>query len=309
MILIVTHKGDFTADFVIEKLNNKKIKYFRLNCEEINLTNYEFELFTEPKLSIEATEKYKSVWYRRTMLPNFTESLPQAEKNFIIQSYRSLLENFFSLINAKWLSPPECIDKAENKLSQLQIAKRLGFEVPLTLVTNKKESLTSFFYYCKSNIIIKPIYTGRIESENEMKLLFANKLKKEHLENISQFDLTPCIFQEFIEKEIDIRVTVVGNKIFSAYVDSQSETETSVDWRRKKRKFEKYNLPVQIEDKCLALTRELGLSFGAIDIVKSKQGAYFFLEINPNGQWAWIEIDTGLPISEEIINFLDNENA
>ena len=305
MILIVTHKGDFTADFVIDKLNKKQFKYFRLNCEEINLTNYEYSLFDEQKLCLGSPDQYRSVWFRRTMLPGLTDGLSQAERNFIHQSYRSLLDNSFSLINAKWLSHPERIDKAENKLFQLKIAKEIGFEVPRTLVTNNKESLTNFFNLCGSNVIIKPIYAGRIESESEMQLLFANKLKKEHLEKISQFDLTPCIFQEFIEKEIDIRVTVVGNKVFSASVDSQSDIETSVDWRRKKNKFEQYTLPASIEAKCLELTQRLGLSFGAIDLVKSNKGSYYFLEINPNGQWAWIEIDTGLPISEEIINFLN----
>jgi glutathione synthase/RimK-type ligase-like ATP-grasp enzyme len=305
MILVITHKTDFTADFVIEKFNEKKIKYFRFNCEEINLTNYTYSLFDEQELHIGPHSQYSAVWFRRTMLPAPSPELSQAQNSFILQSYRCMLDNFFSLLNAKWLSHPEKITKAENKLFQLKMAREIGFQIPLTIVTNKKELVQPFFDSCSGNVIIKPIYTGRIESKNEMQLLFANKLKKEHIEKIEEFDLTPCIFQEFIEKELDIRVTVVGNSVFAASVDSQLDIETSVDWRRKKIKFALYKLPTVIEKKCIELTKKLGLSFGAIDIVKSVNGGYFFLEINPNGQWAWIEIDTGLCISEAIINFLN----
>lgn len=305
MILIITHKADFTADFVIDKLNTRGIKYYRFNCENLNSTNYNFSLTDEVEFSLGQKNNYRSVWFRRTMLPDLPGELKQADRFFILQSYRSLLDNSFNLIDAKWLSSPENIYKSENKLYQLKTAKELGFNVPKTLVTNDRNALIAFFMNCNKNVIIKPICVGRIEAETESQLLFANKLREEHLENISQFDLTPCIFQEFIEKELDIRLTIVGEKIFSASVNSQTDSETKVDWRRKKIKFEKFALPKNVEAQCLALTKKLGLSFGAIDIVKSKQGDYFFLEINPNGQWAWIEIDTGLPISDEIISFLN----
>lgn len=305
MILIVTHKADFTADFVIEKLNARGIKYYRLNCEDLNMTDYNFLLNGEARFSLGKGYNYSSVWFRRTMLPNLPEGLKQAEKNFILESYRNLLDNSFTLIDAKWLSYPENIYKSENKLFQLKLAKELGFNVPKTLVTNDPQAVTAFFIDCNENVIIKPIHSGRIESGLETQLLFANKLKKEHLLDLSQFDLTPCIFQEFIEKEMDIRITIVGDKVFSAFVDSQADPETKIDWRRKKTRFKKFKLPESLETQCIELTKRLGLSFGAIDIVKSIQGDYFFLEINPNGQWAWIEIDTGLPISDEIIGFLN----
>ena len=82
--------------------------------------------------------------------------------------------------------------------------------------------------------------------------------------------------------------------------------ETKIDWRKKKIPFQPYLLPNEISEKCLALTQKLNLSFGAIDIIRNKNGEYIFLEINPNGQWAWLETEAGLKISDEIINFLVN---
>ena len=119
----------------------------------------------------------------------------------------------------------------------------------------------------------------------------------------------PSIVQRNIKKEYEIRVTVVNEAVFAAKVDSQSNADTKYDWRRKKLKFECYDLPESISSKCISLVKRLNLKFGAIDLIKDKSGQYIFLEINPNGQWAWIEMDTGLLISDAIIKELERNNA
>ncbi|MNE53265.1 Ribosomal protein S6--L-glutamate ligase [compost metagenome] len=116
--------------------------------------------------------------------------------------------------------------------------------------------------------------------------------------------MTPCIYQELIEKEFEVRVTVVGEKVFSASIDSQSDNDTKIDWRKKKLVFTKVELPFEIEYLCIEIVKKLNLLFGAIDLIKDKNGNYIFLEINPNGQWAWIETQTGIEISDAIINEL-----
>jgi len=116
--------------------------------------------------------------------------------------------------------------------------------------------------------------------------------------------LTPSIFQEYIEKDYELRITVVGERVFSAKVESQHNEKTKIDWRKEKLKFTEYKLPDAISKKCVLLLKTLDLNFGAIDLIKTKSGEYIFLEINPNGQWAWIEFDTKLEISEAIISFL-----
>lgn len=101
-----------------------------------------------------------------------------------------------------------------------------------------------------------------------------------------------------------MRITVVSNKVFSAKVDSQKLDKTKTDWRKEKIPFEKYLLPNDIEKKCVELLQKLNLSFGAIDMIRNSNGKYVFLEINPNGQWAWLDMETDLNISDEIINYL-----
>ncbi|HXU28068.1 MAG TPA: hypothetical protein VN698_12630 [Bacteroidia bacterium] len=307
MILIITHKSDYTADYLINKLNENSISYYRLNCEDIPKTNYSLTYSKKFNLELKGITNFHSVWFRRTKLPDLDDIKDLQERAYIINEFDALLTNFYYTIKAdKWLSFPENIYKAENKVYQLKIASTIGFKIPDTLVTNNIIELQAFCKRCNYDVIIKPLSHGRIAYEEETKLIYTNKLKKEHIENLNSFSLTPSIFQKNIEKEYEIRVTMVGNKVFSAKVNSQENEETKIDWRRKKLTFSSYILPHNIEVLCIDLLKKLDISFGAIDLIKSIDGEYYFLEINPNGQWAWIEIDTKAKISDAIIDYLLN---
>jgi glutathione synthase/RimK-type ligase-like ATP-grasp enzyme len=303
VILIITHKEDFTADFVIDKLNSRDIPYFRLNCEDITKYNYTFNSGENFNFQIDNISFY-SLWFRRTKLPNI-EMENSEEKLFILDDYNTLLENILSTINvSKWLSKPFSVYQAENKIYQLKVAQNIGFKIPNTLVTSDHSCLRRFIDIHRGSVIIKPIRQGRIRKNNEIKTIFTNQIDSETIQNLEEYALTPCIFQESIEKDLEIRITVVDNSVFSASVESQITEETKTDWRKRKLSFERYSLPHEISAKCIELTKRLNLSFGAIDMIKKPDGEYIFLEINPNGQWAWIEMETGLEISDKIIRFL-----
>lgn len=137
---------------------------------------------------------------------------------------------------------------------------------------------------------------------------FTNVVPQNLIDQLEDFDLTPCIFQRNIPKKYEIRVTVIGEKVFAAAVYSQSDEEAKIDWRRKRLVFKEVQLPAEIENLCVQILKELNLGFGAIDLIKTPEGEYVFLEINPNGQWVWIENQTGQRISEAIIEYLTNEN-
>ena len=304
MILIITHKEDFTADFLIEKLNKRHIEYFRLNCEDINDYICSFTNVSDFDFSINGITNFSSVWFRRTKLPEIGD-IDDGEKMFLLADYESLFDNLFNLIRSnRWLSHPNYIYKAENKLFQLQVAKRIGFNIPNTIVTNRHKLLKQFISENNQNVIIKPIRQGRVQRANGIRTIFTNQMSKEVIERLEQYDLTPCIVQENIAKEYELRVTIVADKVFAARVNSQESRNTQTDWRKEKSPFNSYELPLEIQNKCIDLIRELNISFGAIDLIRDRHGEYIFLEVNPNGQWAWIEMETGLKISEEIIHYL-----
>jgi len=301
MILIITHKEDYTSDFLINKLNAKKIKYVRWNCEDIINCNYQVD--NNINFTFEGSNNFKAVWFRRTKLPNI-ENISYSEKIYLLNEYDNLLKNLFCTINAKWVSNPFSIYQAENKLYQLKIANSLGFKIPNTLVTNSKKELLEFYKNNSKSLIIKPLSQSKIISNNEIEYIFTNILKDEHILEIEKYDLTPCIYQEKIEKTIELRVTVVGEEIFIAGINSQVSEITKTDWRKGKLDFYIEELPKELKKKCISLVKSLNLKFGAIDLIKDKNGDYIFLEINPNGQWAWIENETGMKISDAIINEL-----
>lgn len=304
MILIISYKEDYTTDYVVNILNERKILYHRLNTDDIGTKHQiSFKSDLDNRVTIDDYENFESVWYRRTKAPEIS-FLNVNEKLFFINDFKSFLNNLWASIDAKkWISHPEDINKAENKLYQLKLAQSIGFEIPKTIVSSDKNEIKNFYEKNHNGVIIKPLFCGRFNEEGDSKLIFTNRVKEEHIHQIENFVSFPIIFQEEIIKKYELRVTVVNNMVFSAKVDSQSNDNTKTDWRKERIKFIEYNLPDEIQEKCKVLVNKLNLKFGAIDIIKT-ESSYIFLEINPNGQWVWIENDTGLKISDEIIEYL-----
>lgn len=305
MILIITHKQDYTVDFVVNKLNKKGIAYKRLNCEDLLKTKYNFDSEKDFSFYFESDNNYHSIWFRRTKLPKL-DGLKQEEMNYMLVEYDSLLKNIFATVDGKWLSKPIHVYNAENKILQLRKAQLIGFEIPQTIITNDKKEITDFYIKNKKDIIIKPLAQTRVNYKDNAAFIFTNKVNDSLINSIDNFDITPCIFQQNIKKEYEIRVTVIDKKVFASAVYSQSNENTKIDWRKESLDFKTIEIPKDISDKCISLLKALNLKFGAIDLIKTLDNKYVFLEINPNGQWAWIEMQTGQKMSDEIIKFLEN---
>ncbi len=303
MILIITHRTDYTTDFLINKLNQRNIPYQRLNCENLISQDYAFEINYTFNFHFKGIKTFTSGWFRRTKLPQI-QGVSEEERLYLLGEYDALVQNIVSSIDCQWLSEPRHIYFAENKTVQLKKAKGLGFNIPPTLITNKRDLVKTFYDQHDGNIVIKPISKTRIDYQDQPGFIFTNVVGKDVIKDLDSFDMNPCILQKNIQKEYEIRVTVVKDKVFAAAVDSQEDEATKVDWRRKKLDFRETRLPKTIEKKCVQLVKECKLGFGAIDMIKTMENEYFFLELNPNGQWAWIELQTGQKISEAIINGL-----
>ena len=304
MILIVTHKKDLTADYIVSRFNNLGVRYLRLNTEEIGTRHtISVDYSNQNQITlIDGISFFNSVWFRRTAVPNY-EFHDSYQKDYYIKDFKHFLDFFWQGVRTdRWLNHPDLCYRAENKLLQLTTAQRVDLSIPETIIVSNKSRLQEFYKRHNEKVILKPICDGRYLDVKGQELIFTNQLKKEHL---TQDDSTifPIIFQEDIKKEYELRITVVDGKVFSAKVDSQSSEKTKTDWRRGQLKFQPYLLPLDIQKKSIKLMNLLGLKFGAIDLVKTRND-YVFLEINPIGQWVWIEYHTGLKISDRIIKYL-----
>src|SRR5690606_27287687 len=150
-------------------------------------------------------------------------------------------------------------------------------------------------------VALKPLYTSCIVSQNnELLLIYTRKLTVSEIENqAGSIRICPVFVQQYIPKAFELRVTIVGSQIFSCAIHSQSRVESAEDWRRldaSEIKHQVFRLPQEIEVKVRRLMKSLGLVYGAIDMIVTPAGDFYFLEINPNGHWHWIEHFTGLKI-------------
>lgn len=316
-VLIISNKADITCDFIVKKLIERNIDFYRFNTEELTYTvslsldfqNDEFFLVDNKIKKIIDLKSITAVYYRRPEIPNYTDkNLNTGETEFIRNEILYTLEGLYKLLkNAYWVSPLYSIREAENKIYQLKLAKELGFTIPDSIITNKPNVADEFYNRHSKECIIKPIKSGLIEDKINPKVVFTSKLDNP---NFSCVENCPTFLQYHIRKKADIRVTVVGNVAFAALIDSQNFKDSKIDWRRGciPLSHTKINLPTHIEEKCIQLLKTLNLKFGAIDFILDKDNEYVFLEINPNGQWGWIEKQLDYDISGEIVTLLKNEN-
>jgi len=316
-ILIITNRDDHTADYVVLELNKRKIPIFRLNTEDI---------FSKFKASIEINKdalyisldnnseiidmnSLKSVWYRRPVAsPSPNSITDKGIKKFIQRERAEFLDFIYEGINAIWMSSPNSIRFAENKLVQLKKAKELGFRIPKTIITNDSKNSNSFFRENNNICVIKPIYNGHLTINNKQKLIYTREIEGKDL---FSHDLTscPCMFQERINVKRELRVTVIDNFCCAVEIKPSLSEHSSIDWRRWQKdgiKISLFTLPKQISKKCLTLVKNFDLKFSSMDLVIDMNNNYYFLDLNPNGQWAWIDPSVDNVLVNKLCDFLIN---
>jgi glutathione synthase/RimK-type ligase-like ATP-grasp enzyme len=318
-VLLITSKGDVTTDFIVRELRSKGATFYRLNTEEIGTTvHVSFSINTSEYILVDTVQNIsidlltvKSIYFRRPELKaDFLEVTPE-EARFLRSEILSTIEGLFRILrNAFWLNTVEDIRMAESKIYQLIVAKEIGFQTPATIVTNIPESASLFYDSNEQSAVIKPIRSGLITAKKDEAVIFTSKVNLD-ANNAERVKQCPVLLQKFIDKQFDVRITVVGQNIFAAQIYSQTSEESTIDWRKstKPLPYSVIKLPDGIEKLCLQLLKRLNLNFGAIDMVVDQTGNYYFLEINPNGQWAWIERQLNFPIAKTITELLIEKAA
>ncbi len=140
------------------------------------------------------------------------------------------------------------------------------------------------------------------------KALYTGIVTEKELKELDLIRVSPGIFQKYVTKSYEVRATVVGSRIFSGKIDSQASTETKIDWRHKPFDMEEEPiiLPPDVEVKVCALMQAFGLVYGAFDFIVTPDGRHVFLEVNPAGQYLWVEAKTKLPITAALADALSN---
>lgn len=316
-ILIITNKSDLTSDLVVNELFNFGRKFYRFNTEDL-ISNVKFTNSIEANRSWLEDEildlkiplhEIRAVYYRRPELPNISSlNLSKEENTFVLNEYLFCLEGIYrSLSNAYWFNDVYSIRHSENKMFQLRLAKEIGLVIPKTLITNDYNEALKFYKSCNEFCIVKPLKSGQL-GKNSNKVIFTSSLKEFPVSKDS-INSAPLLLQEQIDKKFDIRTVIVGASHFSAKIHSQENMASRIDWRASKSipKHSRYSLSKEIFQEVQKLMQRLDLRYCAVDFVIDFKDNIYFLEINPNGQWAWIENQLGYPIAKSITKKLISE--
>jgi len=317
MLLIITNRHDLASDYLIHRLREINISFARFNTDqypetvlidiEFNQSGFDYTLTLGDQRI--ASSAVTSVYFRQPIAPTFREDATEVERLF---AETELLETMRSLWRAipeeLWLNHPKKLWIAANKVEQLLAAQKIGFNIPETLITSSQERIRDFFTKKNGKVVAKAVKHGFMRSGDKVLLAGTQILPDDFLNQLECFAQVPMTFQEKLEIDVDIRVVVVGDSVFPASIAAKQNPEIT-DWRISdivgdEIVYDRINLPEEIRQKCLDITRYFHLNYSSIDLVKDQQGNFIFLELNPNGQWGWIEQNLDYPIRNTIIDKL-----
>lgn len=307
--LVISSSIDYSTDLVCFELHEQKRQYLRLNRDMFGEYEIIFSL-QDRKMTIKMdgslytvrSEKLKGVFFRA---PVFLRS--HKRYNIDEQLYRSqwssFIRNLVIFENAKWINHPVKTYCAENKLYQLQCAQSVGLPTPETFVGN---ALPQGIIPTKK-YVVKSLDTALFYDGSQEYFTYTSVVEGSELIGSNIVD-APIILQEFLQNKLDIRVTVIGNKLYPVGITKNGE-KIYGDWRKSSKETLQYHaetLPNDISTKIIMLMTKLGLSFGGVDLALSN-GKYFFIEVNPTGEWGWLSPYISVPIEKAIVAELVRE--
>jgi glutathione synthase/RimK-type ligase-like ATP-grasp enzyme len=209
-----------------------------------------------------------------------------------------------------WVNHPSRVADAEYKPLQYTIAAACGLAVPRTVLTNVPEDAEQHSVHLGSSAVYKTLASATVVDGQQVKLIYTTPVTAVGMAD-SRVRLTAHQFQQRVPKVRDVRATVVGKRVYAAniLVDREAAGVAAgeaagglLDWRTDydALRYEPARLPDEVESALLRMTDRLALSFAAADFLVTADGQHVFIDLNPNGQWGWIQEATGLPIAAAI---------
>ena len=313
-VLLLTHSGDFyTVDLVSQALERRGARAIRFNTDlfpsSIKLSAQAGDerashIYTDESEQISAAEVH-AVWARKLWSPRMADDLDERYRSMCVRESAAALEGFLdALHDARWVNNLQRQSSAENKQRQLRLAACAGLRVPRTLVTNDAAEARRFFSETEGQTVTKllrPLTTSM--DATGQPFVYTNRLFEEDLAGAESLRHSPMVFQELVPKACELRVAWVAGEAFVGALNASGTSRGQIDWRLAapgECRWQEAQLPTEVLNGLEALMSELGLVFGAIDLIVTPSGEHVFLEVNPSGEWGMLERDLGLPISEAI---------
>jgi glutathione synthase/RimK-type ligase-like ATP-grasp enzyme len=200
-----------------------------------------------------------------------------------------------------WVNDPWRALASGDKVWQLIVARERGFAIPETLLTNDPRAFAAFVRRVRAAAVKSP--SGSHGLPESRRILTQRVTSAKGSEGVR---LAPVLAQEYVEKATELRVTVVGARVFAMEIDSQASPKTRIDWRRYDARVahSRAELPAAVRRRCVQVMRDCGLDYTGIDLIRTPKDEYVFLEANSEPAWVWAEEETGHPITRALAALL-----
>ena len=317
-----------TTETVIDWLRSWKIPFIRINAEDMKVGSLSIRMNNQGatvscqagKLTLDP-DRIKVVWLRRWRYHNERESeLLLAEMAYadwqknattltvhLRQELRTVSEFIFDcLSSARWLTDPNT--STVNKLAVLKSAAECGIDIPDSIVSTDRSSLSGFAAK-HERVITKSIGNALVcDFDGRSFATYTSLIQREALDRSGRERVFPTLIQEYLEKEYEIRAVYLDGRFYTMAIFSQSDEQTSVDFRRylftRPNRTVPYELPDALSSKLSTLMQKLGLETGSLDLVKTVDGRFVFLEVNPVGQFGMVSYPCNYFLEREVASAL-----
>ncbi|MTV47891.1 RimK-like protein [Heliobacillus mobilis] len=292
-ILIVSNRYDFASDYITTALLEKEVSFLRINKEDLPFVNVSMDpvrnsIIVENKNDVYevSSNNLKSIYFRGPTFLREKGITLSADEQLSRSQWQAFIRALMIFNESKWVNNPKATYYAETKPVQLSLANQIGFSVPKTIISNSSK-LIEKLEVTTDNYVVKSLDAVLLDLGERQAFVYTNIIHKEELLD-AELSSAPVIIQELLEPKVDLRVTIVENEVFAVEI-LEEQKGIRGDWRLRKNqvKYIPVTLPPEVEQKCINLVNRLGLVFGAIDLVRVNN-CYYFIEINPTGEWAWL---------------------
>jgi glutathione synthase/RimK-type ligase-like ATP-grasp enzyme len=308
VILVVSHPGDDHARGVLEVLDGLEHQVVVVDTGQFPVRAALTQRFgTGPpgfELHVDGRTidlgRCRAGWWRRPLPFALDPDIDAEVASFTYGECHEAVAGLWAALDLAWVNPPELDERAHHKPYQLAVATEVGLPVPTTVITNDPEAARRFVDAHGAHHTVYKTFVATEEHWRETRVL-----RDGELELLDRVRLAPVIFQELVPAVADVRVTVVGERMFATAI-SPAPGGYQVDYRMDLAgaDFRPTELPGETEKGVRALMQRLGLLYGAVDLRRTPEGGHVFLEVNPAGEWRFVEERTGQPITEAVAHLL-----
>lgn len=312
-VLLLTARLDLHADLLVEELDGRGVDVVRVDTGDFPgslRVAASFDgggsggrwrgLLATGRRSLDL-DAVSGAYYRRPAPFRLAEGLPEEERRWAALEARVGLGGLLATLPC-WLNHPSRIGAAEYKPVQLAAAATAGLRTPRTLITNDPAAAVAFAREV-GEVVYKP-FSSVTELDGARAFVYTTPVGVQQLadEGIRH---TAHLFQQWVDKAYEVRLTVVDDRRLAARLTAGSAA-AHVDWRSDYPavRYDTVDVPPEVATGVAGMLAALGLRFAAMDFAVTRDGRWVFLDLNPNGQWAWIEQETGLPICAALADAL-----